>query len=241
MVHGHRRPWAVAVLTVPIGLCRRACCPLHSTSFLLSRPRSQQQLPQQKQQRRRAIGTAAELRHRSAFTAPARLPPLHHNSAFTAAARHHRAGNGREPFFFPRGPPWPELAVHAAGSLRSLSFLLLARIGSASTSRCSRASPWPETAWPSHDSAAARHGRRRAHSGGPPGQSVAPLDAAQRAEHAGAHRATGGLAADEIKSAELLPCLGAADGWGRLDCGSLPSAPVGALHRVHLAFLGFGF
>jgi hypothetical protein len=59
---------------------------------------------------------------------------------------------------------------------------------------------------------------------------MAPLDAAQRAEHTSAYRATGGLAASEIQPAELLPCLGAADGWGRFDHGSLPSAPAGALH-----------
>jgi hypothetical protein len=41
------------------------------------------------------------------------------------------------------------------------------------------------------------------------------IGAAQCAKHAGAHGATGGLAAGE-----LLPCLAAADQWGLVDLGA---------------------
>jgi hypothetical protein len=96
--------------------------------------------------------------------------------------------------------------------------------------------PWPELVWPPLRNAAMRHGRRRAHSGEPLGQSVTPFGAARRAERAGTHSSAVGLATGEIRPAGVPPLPYATDRWDRGARCQLLSCALGAQSGVRIAY-----
>jgi hypothetical protein len=96
--------------------------------------------------------------------------------------------------------------------------------------------PCPGAVRPPGNSAAMRHARRHACSGEPPGRVATPVDAARCSERVGAHYATGGLAAGELRPAELLPCLCATGQWGLGTQRQWLEPGLGARCRAHTTF-----
>jgi hypothetical protein len=183
--------------------------------------------------RRGAIATAAVELHRRTPQplqfAPEALPRLTRPHCASNAVTIKGKGLSGHGFLARVHRCSPELRVRTAAPLRCFFRPPFACIRSALASRshCAPrlASPWPRVA----GTLLCRHGSQRACFHAPPVPSLAPTDALRRGPFAG------DLTNSKGTPVNGGPCSGLADAWARLPHGSHVAAPLGALHRVHLA------
>jgi hypothetical protein len=139
-------------------------------------------------------------------------------------------------------PPLAGAQLHAGELLHSFSFSLFARTSFAS--RCWSSSappttvPCPGAAWQPCSNTAVRHAHRRACSGEPPGQAMAPVGAARSPKHT---RAADGLTAGENRVGGASACFGVPDQWGQEAHYLPPGAILGALCWARIAISAAGF